>query len=264
MNSFRSTASGPFGFPRRHISPCVSAFKRSIKQGARPGFSAGTIAAFTLIELLTVIAIIGILAAIIVPVVGKVRESAAKASCASNLRQIALGTVAYANDNKNLLPARPVNYPHAFPLAVWNDLKSYFGTPPKDKLMICPGPLKTWRNGESTNYTPTGTFITYSYYGCTNLDAAVKTEFGLPSTTTQLTQLNKLPERFTIWSCLTARTSDGRFHAHSDPDLEAGSVTAVKGQNAARVDGSVRWVNGEDLILYQKATGVDSYGPRRL
>ncbi|AHF93454.1 N-terminal cleavage protein [Opitutaceae bacterium TAV5] len=44
--------------------------------------------AFTLIELLTVIAIIGILAAIIIPTVGKVRESARSAQCMSNLRSL--------------------------------------------------------------------------------------------------------------------------------------------------------------------------------
>lgn len=46
--------------------------------------------AFTLIELLTVIAIIGILAAIIIPTVGKVRDSAKKAQCVSNLKQIGM------------------------------------------------------------------------------------------------------------------------------------------------------------------------------
>ncbi len=46
-----------------------------------------TAAAFTLIELLTVIAIIGILAAIVIPVVSSVRDSARAAECISNLRQ---------------------------------------------------------------------------------------------------------------------------------------------------------------------------------
>jgi len=63
---------------------------------------------FTLIELLTVIAIIGILAAIIIPVVGRVRESANKARCASNLRQIGLAIIMYAGSNRDMLPG-PVN-----------------------------------------------------------------------------------------------------------------------------------------------------------
>ncbi|RRJ97131.1 DUF1559 domain-containing protein [Opitutaceae bacterium TAV4] len=60
--------------------------------------------AFTLIELLTVIAIIGILAAIIIPTVGKVRESARTATCLSNIRQLANAMQLYANDNKGILP----------------------------------------------------------------------------------------------------------------------------------------------------------------
>lgn len=60
--------------------------------------------AFTLIELLTVIAIIGILAAIIIPTVGKVRNSARAAQCVSNLRQINNAIHLYAQDNRERLP----------------------------------------------------------------------------------------------------------------------------------------------------------------
>ena len=92
---------------------------------ARPGLSylrmkprpcRATHRAFTLIELLTVIAIIGILAAIIIPVVGKVRSSARNAQCLSNLRQIGSALQSFANDNRNLWPAwdEQTNYAAAY------------------------------------------------------------------------------------------------------------------------------------------------------
>jgi prepilin-type N-terminal cleavage/methylation domain len=54
--------------------------------------------AFTLIELLVVIAIISILAAILFPAFARARENARRASCQSNLRQIALGVMQYTQD----------------------------------------------------------------------------------------------------------------------------------------------------------------------
>jgi len=59
---------------------------------------------FTLIELLTVIAIIGILAAIIIPVVGRVRDSARGAQCVSNLRQVGIAMNLYADDHRGRFP----------------------------------------------------------------------------------------------------------------------------------------------------------------
>lgn len=64
-----------------------------------------TTRAFTLIELLTVIAIIGILAAIVIPVVGRVRESARDAQCKSNLRQYGVAVALYVTDNKQTYPS---------------------------------------------------------------------------------------------------------------------------------------------------------------
>ncbi len=57
--------------------------------------------AFTLIELLTVIAIIGILAAIIIPTVGKVKRTAKKAQCVSRMRQWGSAIALQANDAKS-------------------------------------------------------------------------------------------------------------------------------------------------------------------
>jgi len=59
---------------------------------------------FTLIELLVVIAIIGILAAMVFPVFARARESARKAVCLSNVKNIALAIQMYLTDSNDTLP----------------------------------------------------------------------------------------------------------------------------------------------------------------
>lgn len=92
---------------------------------------------FTLIELLVVIAIIAILAAILFPVFARARENARRASCQSNLRQIALGMMQYTQDYDEQYLTRQSNdgaigsNPNAFSVTLQPYVKS-------TQIFICP------------------------------------------------------------------------------------------------------------------------------
>ena len=61
--------------------------------------------AFTLIELLTVIAIIGVLVGLALPVLGRVRAEARRVNCLSNLRQLGVALRTYTTDARGCLPS---------------------------------------------------------------------------------------------------------------------------------------------------------------
>ena len=61
---------------------------------------------FTLLEMLVVIAVIVVLAALLIPIASLARRAAGQARCASNLRQWAQAAISYALQNDNYLRAR--------------------------------------------------------------------------------------------------------------------------------------------------------------
>jgi len=68
----------------------------------RAHFSSGP--AFTLVELLVVLAIIGVLAALLLPTLGRAKETARATVCLSNLHQVGIALQLYVSENNNKLP----------------------------------------------------------------------------------------------------------------------------------------------------------------
>src|SRR5687768_12830191 len=144
--------------------------------------------AFTLVELLVVIGIVAVLVGILLPVMGKARESARWTACLSNLRQIHATFYMYALENRDQVPMgyRRVN-PTQQPAKGFNSMV-YSGTTGKyclfgilymngrmrePEVFFCPSNLDPQSNLQSeTNPWPPGpdgpspTVNSFAGYGC--------------------------------------------------------------------------------------------------
>ena len=80
--------------------------------------------AFTLIELLTVIAIIGVLAAILFPVFAKVKSAAKNATCISNLNQIGAAINIYMSNYDDVFPSA-VDASDKYAPEIWDDFPEF-------------------------------------------------------------------------------------------------------------------------------------------
>ena len=93
---------------------------------------------FTLLELLTVVAITAVLCAMLIPALQGVRESAQQARCASNMRQIGGSLLLYAATNNNKLPE--TSHTAAVGQSWIYTLSDYLGD--CDEVRICPADPK--------------------------------------------------------------------------------------------------------------------------
>ena len=97
--------------------------------------------AFTLVELLLVIAIIAVLAALLLSAVGRGKARAQRAVCTSNLRQISLGVRLYSDDSEDVPPGARTNALDPFS-AFKRLMKNYVGlegaSSEHDRLFACP------------------------------------------------------------------------------------------------------------------------------
>ena len=128
---------------------------------------------FSLIELLCVIAIIGLLAAVAFPVLTKAKETSKKASCQSNLHQISRGFLAYLADNNDTFPCN--GDPYLWMGRRWRwPLKKYIALTanrspidpdnpnlsigPKNTILLCPADSEAPTKWDGTSYAYSAAF----------------------------------------------------------------------------------------------------------
>jgi prepilin-type N-terminal cleavage/methylation domain-containing protein/prepilin-type processing-associated H-X9-DG protein len=107
--------------------------------------------AFTLIELLVVIAIIAILAGMLLPALGRAKETARRIACVNDLKQLSMSVVMFADDNQGRFPQRQRGPGDAGPDTDYRwpvQLEDYY----KDyRVLLCPSDVeKPASNGRSS------------------------------------------------------------------------------------------------------------------
>jgi prepilin-type N-terminal cleavage/methylation domain-containing protein/prepilin-type processing-associated H-X9-DG protein len=215
--------------------------------------------AFTLIELLVVIAIIAILAAILFPVFAQAREKARSASCQSNLKQMALGVLMYAQDFDEKYP--PVYVDAAF-RQVWVDfIQPYIKN---IQVFRCPSATAARRFW----YSPSGVSASYNM----PMNHIFTEGWANPRSVPQITQpatLYMLLDGIDFWThycpldlgrgCYDPRRVPAIYACrlgNNPNDWGAGvPIYHSEGANAAFLDGHVKWAKGDRI-----ANDADAWG----
>jgi len=228
--------------------------------GARSLFSKGNIA-FTLVELLAVIAIIGILAALLMPAFGGVREKASRVKCANNLRQCGVALFAYAGEHNGELPASAGVLPNTPASRAYPD---YIGSTPQDSLVsLLQGYVTDFRiwGCPSINAVPindptnSGLRSTYQYFAGFYLVGSTKINSQrMAGVAARSLLMQDCTYTYNAWrSC----HNSGGVRTTSDPNnpsftLYFGGVPT--GMNVLFGDGSVKWVSfPKDIQAYPNA-----------
>lgn len=156
-----------------------------------PRIARTSIQAFTLIELLVVVAIIALLMAILMPSLGRARESAKAVQCSSNMRQVGVASLMYAEENRGyvLLKQDEGDWGNS----CWHEILHKWDAPylPNPaKVMSCPSRLMRFPHTlgyKTADYTAYNQWKWFQVYGCRTMIDDIPSTYRQPGA-----QWNKL------------------------------------------------------------------------
>ena len=226
-------------------------------RGHEMGIKRKTLHGFTLIELLIAVGIVAVIAAILLPVFGAVRERGRRTTCQSNLKQIALAMQQYVQDNGGTYPPTPYDWaygPYSYlknvdvfrcPDHAANEVLDQFGVEP-------PVTLPNHSVWEGTTYP-----VDYTY----NMSRLVVVPLPLPTKATYGVHEASLATPSTIELNVDTSWTD------NDGDHYFRQVTTSCGRNFlgntlhsgagnySYVDGHVKWLTPEEAGEIECANG---------
>ena len=239
---------------------------------------------FTLIELLLVIAIIGVLAALLLPALASAKERARRAGCLNNLRQFNLGLIMYGHDNHDRLPymdgglwawdlpysvadtllqaglTRNIMYDPGFPEmnqdGLWNFAPGYVkpdGTPGPYRVigyaMTFPGTASVTQTNQNLTIIPTSIAVTNSdiVYPPPSPSERVIVAGAVISAPGEYDPAARDTYQYT--GIMGGFTPLPHRSAHLKGKIPAGD-------NVAMMDGSARWVNFPVMMPRTDSVGI--------
>jgi type II secretory pathway pseudopilin PulG len=234
--------------------------------------------AFTIVELLVVIAVIAILVAVLIPVLGIAKEKSRRVVCQSNIHQFALATHIYANSNNDRLPSglsdnsNPEDeHTPVLSRDMRDQLVNILGN--ADSLK-CQWLGEPFTEPDGWYYQDYGYVLGYNYLGGHKgtpwaVIGLANAEWKSPKTSNEYSGMELVTE-LNSWTLSEGKTFaphgkrgailEGRNSTNSSQGGVPSQQIGAEGGNVGMLDGSVSWKKISDMKIYRSSRDYDADG----